>query len=279
MPTECVFVRPIGEVSIPHWRTHSRPGELAVPVQPVRAREDGLLPRVALVREDDADARADGVALDERRVADPHARDVRDGVLLARRKRPDPDSEVSRARLRHGGSLDSSTWRCFGIRTPSRSSPWTAGRLVVVRQTGPEQTAERSSSPRGGIEEGETPEGCAVRELVEECGLTAGSWRKVGSFWAAPDYSTEYVHAFEATELTDVGIGEARGGRRPRHGADAAQGRDRGALRRELPGGARPLAPGLTRGLSGRREPRYHFAVSAPPYPPFAGAAHLRDVR
>ena len=51
-----------------------------------------------------------------------------------------------------------------------------------------------------------------ARELVEECGLTAGSWRKLGEFWAAPDYSTEYVHAFEATELVDVGIGEREEG-------------------------------------------------------------------
>jgi hypothetical protein len=47
---------------------------------------------------------------------------------------------------------------------------------------------------------------------VEECGLTAASWRKLGEFWAAPDYSTEYVHVFEARELVDVGIGEREEG-------------------------------------------------------------------
>ena len=86
------------------------------------------------------------------------------------------------------------------------------GRLVVVRQTRAGADGRTLELPAGSIEEGETPEGCAVRELVEECGLTAGSWRKLGSFWAAPDYSTEYVHAFEATELTDVGIGEREEG-------------------------------------------------------------------
>ena len=83
---------------------------------------------------------------------------------------------------------------------------------MVVRQTraGPgERTLEL---PAGSIEEGESPEDCAARELVEECGLTAGAWRKLGEFWAAPDYSTEYVHAFEATELADVGIGEREEG-------------------------------------------------------------------
>ena len=86
------------------------------------------------------------------------------------------------------------------------------GQLVVVRQTRAGADGRTLELPAGSIEEGETPEGCAVRELVEECGLTAGSWRKLGSFWAAPDYSTEYVHAFEATELTDVGIGEREEG-------------------------------------------------------------------
>ena len=86
------------------------------------------------------------------------------------------------------------------------------GQLVVVRQTRAGADGRTLELPAGSIEEGETPEGCAVRELVEECGLTAGSWRKLGSFWAAPDYSTEHVHAFEATELTDVGIGEREEG-------------------------------------------------------------------
>jgi ADP-ribose pyrophosphatase len=86
------------------------------------------------------------------------------------------------------------------------------GLLVVVRQTRVGAGERTLELPAGSIEEGESPEECAARELVEECGLTAGSWRKLGSFWAAPDYSTEYVHAFEATELADVGIGEREEG-------------------------------------------------------------------
>lgn len=86
------------------------------------------------------------------------------------------------------------------------------GLLVVVRQTRAGAGGRTLELPAGSIEDGETPEECAARELVEECGLTAGSWRKLGEFWAAPDYATEYVHAFEATELTDVGIGEREEG-------------------------------------------------------------------
>ena len=84
--------------------------------------------------------------------------------------------------------------------------------LIVVRQTRAGADERTLELPAGSIEEGETPEECAARELDEECGLRAGSWRKLGEFWAAPDYSTEYVHAFEATELVDVGIGEREEG-------------------------------------------------------------------
>jgi ADP-ribose pyrophosphatase len=84
--------------------------------------------------------------------------------------------------------------------------------IVVVRQTRDGADERTLELPAGSIEEGETPEECAARELVEECGLAAGSWRKLGEFWAAPDYSTEYVHAFEATQLEDVGIGEREEG-------------------------------------------------------------------
>jgi ADP-ribose diphosphatase len=86
------------------------------------------------------------------------------------------------------------------------------GLLVVVRQTRAGADGRTLELPAGSIEDGETPEGCAARELVEECGLTAGSWRKLGEYWAAPDYSTEYVHAFEATELEDVGISDREEG-------------------------------------------------------------------
>jgi ADP-ribose pyrophosphatase len=86
------------------------------------------------------------------------------------------------------------------------------GLLVVVTQTRAGAGERTLELPAGSIEEGETPEECAARELVEECGLRAASWRKLGEFWAAPDYCTESVHAFEATQLEDVGIGEREEG-------------------------------------------------------------------
>ena len=77
--------------------------------------------------------------------------------------------------------------------------------IVLVRQSRPGADGTTLELPAGCLEEGETPEEAAVRELEEECGLAAGSWRRLGSFWAAPAYSTELVHVFEATELLEIG--------------------------------------------------------------------------
>lgn len=77
--------------------------------------------------------------------------------------------------------------------------------IVVVRQSRAGASGVTVELPAGSIEAGESPGETAARELLEECGLAAGAWRPLGSFWAAPDYATEYVHAFEATELVQVG--------------------------------------------------------------------------
>jgi 8-oxo-dGTP pyrophosphatase MutT (NUDIX family) len=77
--------------------------------------------------------------------------------------------------------------------------------IVLVRQTRPGANGRTLELPAGCLEESETPEEAAARELEEECGLAARKWRPLGSFWAAPEYSTERVHVFEATELLNVG--------------------------------------------------------------------------
>jgi len=77
--------------------------------------------------------------------------------------------------------------------------------IVVVRQTRAGANGVTLELPGGSLDPSEPPEEGASRELLEECGLAAGAWRKLGSFWAAPDYATEYVHAFEATELAHIG--------------------------------------------------------------------------
>jgi ADP-ribose pyrophosphatase len=71
--------------------------------------------------------------------------------------------------------------------------------LVLVRQHRPGSGRPVVELPAGKIEPGETPLAAAARELAEECGLSATGWQTLGSFWAAPAYSTERVTVLAAT--------------------------------------------------------------------------------
>ncbi|HZN88749.1 MAG TPA: NUDIX hydrolase [Thermoleophilaceae bacterium] len=75
------------------------------------------------------------------------------------------------------------------------------GAAILVVQPRPGADEHTFELPAGCLEPGESPAEAATRELREECSLKARSWRELGSFWAAPAYSTERVHAFEAREL------------------------------------------------------------------------------
>ena len=56
--------------------------------------------------------------------------------------------------------------------------------------------------PAGTLEQGEEPEATARRELIEEAGYAASTWKLLGRFFTAPGFCTEYMHAFLATDLT-----------------------------------------------------------------------------
>lgn len=56
--------------------------------------------------------------------------------------------------------------------------------------------------PAGTLDPGETPEVCARRELVEETGFSASSWKKLGEITPVPGYSDERIHLYLATDLT-----------------------------------------------------------------------------
>ena len=51
---------------------------------------------------------------------------------------------------------------------------------------------------------GEDPLDCARRELAEEAGRAAATWRAMGGFYTSPAMLTEFIHLFVATDLTPV---------------------------------------------------------------------------
>jgi ADP-ribose pyrophosphatase len=55
--------------------------------------------------------------------------------------------------------------------------------------------------PAGGIEPGEEPVDCVRRELREETGFLPQRVERLGGFYSAPGYCTEYLHLYLATEL------------------------------------------------------------------------------
>lgn len=56
--------------------------------------------------------------------------------------------------------------------------------------------------PAGTLNPEEPPEECANRELQEETGYKAKHLEYLGAFYAAPGYTSEYIHLFYATGLT-----------------------------------------------------------------------------
>jgi ADP-ribose pyrophosphatase len=115
-------------------------------------------------------------------------------------------------------------------------------RILLVRQwrhaTGgplleiPAGTLDRR--PDGTIED---HAGAAARELEEETGSRAGTWRYLGSIFTAPGFTSELMHLYLATELTAAHDGglqpddDERLELRPIPFADAVAMAERGVLR------------------------------------------------
>ncbi|GAB4505213.1 MAG: NUDIX hydrolase [Anaerolineales bacterium] len=76
------------------------------------------------------------------------------------------------------------------------------GHLLFVRQYRHAAGGDLLELPAGTLDdEQEAPEACAAREIREETGFAAGKLTKLGEFYLAPGYSTEFMHVFLATDL------------------------------------------------------------------------------
>ncbi len=75
------------------------------------------------------------------------------------------------------------------------------GNAILVRQY--RYPAERVllEAPAGVVEEPETPDDCAMRELQEEIGFSSRNLRAMGGFWMSPGYCTEFMYAYLAKDL------------------------------------------------------------------------------
>jgi ADP-ribose pyrophosphatase len=80
-------------------------------------------------------------------------------------------------------------------------------RVALVRQWRLPADAALLEIPAGGLDVAddgvkEEPLVAAKRELEEETGLRATTWRKLGAFYSAPGFTDELMHLFLATNLS-----------------------------------------------------------------------------
>lgn len=76
------------------------------------------------------------------------------------------------------------------------------GKVVLVRQYRHAVGKILMEIPAGTLHPNEAAEECALRELQEETGYTAGKLEHLTSMYLAPGYSTELLHVFLATKLS-----------------------------------------------------------------------------
>lgn len=97
--------------------------------------------------------------------------------------------EIRRAIVRHAGSAV-----IFAVDSKKR--------ILLERQYRLPASDSLWEIPAGRLDPGEKPLQAARRELAEETGYKAKSWKKLASFFPSPGFVAEKMHLFLATELT-----------------------------------------------------------------------------
>ena len=80
------------------------------------------------------------------------------------------------------------------------------GNVLLVKQYRKPVELELLEVVAGGVEDDETAEEAALRELQEEVGFTAGRLRHLSSSWVAPGWCTELMHIYLAEELSPASL-------------------------------------------------------------------------
>jgi ADP-ribose pyrophosphatase len=117
-------------------------------------------------------------------------------VFVDRVERPD-GTVVSREIVAHPGAV------AIVAALPS-------GEILLVRQERPAVGVSLWEIPAGTLEPGERPLDCAKRELSEETGFVAETWREALAFFTTPGFSDERITLFFAESLQRMGEADPR---------------------------------------------------------------------
>lgn len=77
------------------------------------------------------------------------------------------------------------------------------GQVILVKQFRKPMEEIMFEIPAGRLETKESPKNCALRELAEETGYSAGLFEELVSFYPSPGFSNEVIHIFLARDLTE----------------------------------------------------------------------------
>jgi ADP-ribose pyrophosphatase len=107
--------------------------------------------------------------------------------------------EVTRLRLPNGAEGE---WECVRHPGGALAVPVTKeGKLILLRQYRFAVEGRILEFPAGTLEPGEDAAETIKREIEEETGYRAKTWKKLGEFFLAPGYSDEIIYAFLAQDL------------------------------------------------------------------------------
>lgn len=78
--------------------------------------------------------------------------------------------------------------------------------IVLIRQYRPVVDKYLWEIPAGTLRKGESPIGCAKRELEEEIGYRAGSIKYLSYIYTTPGFTDERIYLFKASRLAKVDV-------------------------------------------------------------------------